>query len=88
MKRKAYFYSGIAFLIIGVVILTYYFITGEALFNSFDEVTQIQGARISNYNDYISKGNFELVLLGTSIVSFIIGSIMLLVYRKRLGNKI
>ncbi len=82
MKRKTYFYSGIAFFVIGVGILAYYFATGEALFNSFDEVTQIQNARIHTNDEYIAKGNFELVLLGTSILSFIIGFIMIYINKK------
>lgn len=81
MKRKFYLYGGIISLVLGAVAFICFFVTGDALFYSFDEVTQIDGAKITTSVEYDASGNFALLMLIVSLISFVIGCLMLLVNR-------
>lgn len=87
VKNKLY-YCGVLFLIIGIVIFGYYYVTGEVFFRDYDEVSQIVNAKITDYDVYEARGKFEFTLLIISLLSFITGLILLCVNKKILRKKV
>ena len=54
MKNRKIYYIGISFIIIGIAIFIFYYTTGKVFFYNFDEVTQIEGAKIIIWDDYLA----------------------------------
>jgi hypothetical protein len=82
MKNRRKFYIGISLLTIGITIFVFYYTTGNVLFHSFDEVTQIEAAKIISYDKYVANGRYELILLVVSLLSFFSGAIILFINKK------
>lgn len=79
-------YIGLSLIIIGIILFVSYNLTGKMLFHSFDEISQIEGAKITSYDDYISNSRYELILLALSFLSFFSGVIMIFVHNWRIEN--
>ena len=83
IKSKRNYYVGITLVIIGISLFVFYYTTGEVFFFDFDQVTQIEGAKISNYVDYITHARYEFMLLILWTLSFFSGVVILFIHRIR-----
>ena len=83
MKNKNNHYIGITLVIIGIAIFIFYYKIGEVFFFTFDEVTQIEDAKIISYDDYVKHGNYEFMLIALSLLSFFSGLVMIFIHKKK-----
>lgn len=88
MRSKVFLFVGIFLIIVGLVMMGLYCAADKTLLSSFDEVTQIENARINTFEDYKAWGNFELSLIIVSILSSIYGAILFLKHKKSFGKNI
>lgn len=84
MKSRKISCVGMSLIIIGIAIFIFYYTTGEVFFYNFDEVTQIEGAKIKTCDSYVAQGIYEAKLLILSILSFFLGVIILCIHNRKL----
>ena len=81
---------GLILIIIGITLFVYYICTGIVFSHDYDMVSEIENAKITCFEDYVARGNYEMIILLLSIISFVCGLILTLVHfmkDKRRRNK-
>lgn len=86
MKIRKSSYLGLLFIIIGILMFIFYCKTGIVFFKDFDLVTEVENPKIFTYEQYIARGHYEDKVLGLSLLSFVIG-ILLVFNNKKKPNK-